>query len=56
MTETKPTKVVTPPPPAGARRIDSAELLQNAGRLIIDHEGTRYVLSRTRQGKLILTK
>ncbi|MDT8893886.1 hemin uptake protein HemP [Halomonas sp. I1] len=37
------------------RSIDSDSLLGREGRLIIHHEGRRYVLRRTRLGKLILT-
>ncbi|MFM9268957.1 hemin uptake protein HemP [Halomonas elongata] len=38
-----------------AKAIDSQTLLGRDGRLIIHHEGRRYVLRRTRLGKLILT-
>ncbi|WP_083235794.1 hemin uptake protein HemP [Halomonas caseinilytica] len=37
------------------KAIDSQALLGRDGRLIIHHEGRRYVLRRTRLGKLILT-
>jgi hemin uptake protein HemP len=38
------------------RRISSVELFQGTSRLAIDHQGSRYLLQITRQGKLILTK
>ena len=38
------------------RRVSSVELLQGADRLVIEHEGVSYLLVRTRQGKLLLTK
>jgi hemin uptake protein HemP len=57
MTAKTKTPAATPPSrPNGPPRVTSGELLQSAGRLIIEHAGTEYLLSRTRQGKLILTK
>ncbi|WP_342129360.1 hemin uptake protein HemP [Hydrogenophaga sp. OTU3427] len=41
------------PPPA---RISSADLLRGQRVVEIEHEGQRYRLQATRQGKLILTK
>ena len=41
---------------AGPRVIPSAELLGARGQLLIEHQGERYLLRVTRQGKLILTK
>jgi hemin uptake protein HemP len=38
------------------RRIRSRELFGASREVRIDHEGVEYRLSRTRQGKLILTK
>ena len=38
------------------RRIESQELLGEEGELIIEHAGQEYLLRRTRQDKLILTK
>lgn len=38
------------------RRIESQELLGEEGKLIIEHAGQEYLLRRTRQDKLILTK
>ena len=38
------------------RRIESRELLGAEGELIIEHAGQEYLLRRTRQDKLILTK
>jgi len=38
------------------RRLSSLELFQGASRVAIDHQGSRYLLQITRQGKLILTK
>jgi len=37
-------------------RVDSRALLGECGRLVIDHGGERYTLSKTRADKLILTK
>jgi hemin uptake protein HemP len=36
--------------------IESKTLLGSSGQLIILHNGERYLLRRTKQGKLILTK
>lgn len=36
--------------------IDSRALFGRAKHLIIEHDGVRYRLTRTRNGKLILTK
>ena len=38
------------------RCLSSLELFQGASRVAIDHQGSRYLLQITRQGKLILTK
>jgi hemin uptake protein HemP len=40
---------------AVVRRVSSAELLGDADRLIIQHQGRDYTLRRTANGKLILT-
>ncbi|MGP9685561.1 hemin uptake protein HemP [Halomonas sp. AOP25-F1-15] len=40
--------------PIAAREVDSKELLGSAGQLIIHHEQRRYILRRTKSGKLIL--
>lgn len=49
-----------PQTPTGARStprmIPSEQLLGEQGQLHIEHQGARYVLRITRQGKLILTK
>lgn len=42
--------------PAAPRVVPSRELLSERGQLHIEHQGERYVLRITRQGKLILTK
>lgn len=51
---------MAPQTPAGAhptpRMIPSKQLLGAQGQLHIEHQGERYVLRITRQGKLILTK
>ncbi|CEP34283.1 MULTISPECIES: hemin uptake protein HemP [Halomonadaceae] len=36
------------------REVDSKELLGSSGQLVIHHEQRRYVLRRTKSGKLIL--
>ncbi|MDQ7728868.1 hemin uptake protein HemP [Halomonas sp. SpR8] len=36
------------------REVDSNELLGSSGQLVIHHEQRRYVLRRTKSGKLIL--
>ena len=41
---------------AAPRVVPSRELLGEQGRLQIEHQGERYLLRVTRQGKLILTK
>lgn len=41
---------------AAPRVIPSGELLGARGQLLIEHQGERYLLRVTRQGKLILTK
>lgn len=38
------------------RVVSSRELLGERGQLQIEHQGERYLLRITRQGKLILTK
>lgn len=45
----------TPAAPA-PRRVRSRELFGSGREVRIDHEGVEYRLTRTRQGKLILTK
>ncbi len=47
---------VAPQPLAEPRQIDSKALLGSDGRVVIVHEGQRYLLSQTQAGKLILTK
>jgi hemin uptake protein HemP len=42
--------------PAAPRLVPSRQLLGEQGQLHIEHQGERYVLRITRQGKLILTK
>lgn len=42
--------------PAGERVLSTAALFRSARSLVIEHAGERYVLSVTRNGKLILTK
>jgi hemin uptake protein HemP len=37
-------------------KINSADLLGRWNQLIIQHQGERYILRKTRAGKLILTK
>jgi len=37
-----------------AHEVNSQELLGNSGQLVIHHEQRRYVLRRTKNGKLIL--
>ncbi|QKK03117.1 MAG: hemin uptake protein HemP [Pseudomonadota bacterium] len=43
-------------PDAAVPVFDSCQLLGKRGAAIIEHEGKRYQLRRTRAGKLILTK
>jgi len=40
---------------AAIRRVSSTDLLGDADRLIIEHQGRDYMLRRTANGKLILT-
>ncbi|HDR2405085.1 hypothetical protein A3N68_19745 [Enterobacter asburiae] len=54
-TAATPAKAHTAPAPA-ERRIDSKTLLGDEGRVIIEHDGQRYLLRQTHAGKLILTK
>lgn len=42
------------PPASAPYEVDSKELLGSSGQLVIHHEGRRYVLRRTKSGKLIL--
>ncbi|GAP65110.1 Hemin uptake protein HemP [Mizugakiibacter sediminis] len=44
------------PARAATRRIESAQLLQGARELVIEHLGGEYHLRLTRNDKLILTK
>ena len=44
------------PPPDAPRRLSSQSLLLGARELHIEHNGERYTLRLTSQGKLILTK
>lgn len=47
------------PSPSGAdssRRLRSADLLQGADEVLIEHDGACYRLRRTALGRLILTK
>lgn len=41
-------------PDSAPQEVDSRELLGTTGQLIIHHEQRRYVLRRTKSGKLIL--
>lgn len=41
-------------PASTPHEIDSKELLGSSGQLVIHHEQRRYVLRRTKSGKLIL--
>lgn len=58
----RPPAPATPPPAAPAapapptRCISSRELLAGASEIEIEHQGMRYRLRHTAQGKLILTK
>lgn len=54
-TAATPPKTDTASAPA-ERRIDSKTLLGDEGRVIIEHNGQRYLLRQTHAGKLILTK
>lgn len=42
-------------PPSASREVTSQTLLDQNGQLVIHHEQRRYVLRRTKSGKLILT-
>ncbi|RAU38983.1 hemin uptake protein HemP [Enterobacter sp. RIT418] len=53
---TKAKNHTAPSPASDDRRIDSKTLLGEAGRVIIEHDGQRYLLRQTHAGKLILTK
>lgn len=51
------------PPPQPARQdgtpsqtLTSTELMQGRREIVIEHQGERYRLQQTRNGKLILTK
>jgi hemin uptake protein HemP len=44
------------PDSAPAQTLTSAELMQGRRELVIEHQGERYRLQQTRNGKLILTK
>lgn len=50
------TKDNAPYPVATDRRICSRVLLGPEGRVVIEHDGQRYLLRQTHAGKLILTK
>ncbi|HAS1182693.1 TPA: hemin uptake protein HemP [Enterobacter cloacae] len=54
-TAATPPKTDTASAPA-ERRIDSKTLQGDEGRVIIEHDGQRYLLRQTHAGKLILTK
>lgn len=43
-----------PTPREVAHEVNSQELLGSSGQLVIHHEQRRYVLRRTKSGKLIL--
>ncbi|MBM3115502.1 hemin uptake protein HemP [Jeongeupia naejangsanensis] len=51
----KQTPTTTLPAPA-LPVLNSNQLLQGQRAVVIDHNGERYTLRETRQGKLILTK
>ena len=44
------------PDSAPAQTLTSAELMQGRREIVIEHQGERYRLQQTRNGKLILTK
>ena len=44
------------PAPVQDGRLDSESLFGDAEMLLIEHNGETYILRKTRQGKLILTK
>ncbi|AJF73706.1 hemin uptake protein HemP [Raoultella ornithinolytica] len=50
------TKDNAPYPVATDRKICSRVLLGPEGRVVIEHDGQRYLLRQTHAGKLILTK
>ena len=50
------TKDNAPYPVATDRKICSRVLLGPEGRVVIEHDGQRYLLRQTNAGKLILTK
>ncbi|MFK3704099.1 hemin uptake protein HemP [Klebsiella sp. NPDC088457] len=50
------TKDNAPYPIATDRKINSRTLLGVEGRVVIEHDGQRYLLRQTQAGKLILTK
>lgn len=50
------TKDNAPYPVATDRQICSRVLLGTEGRVVIEHDGQRYLLRQTHAGKLILTK
>ncbi|MGO2008144.1 hemin uptake protein HemP [Vreelandella venusta] len=53
----QPRKKDIPPEgsPSASREVTSQALLDQDGQLVIHHEQRRYVLRRTKSGKLILT-
>jgi hemin uptake protein HemP len=53
---TEPISIARPDESAPARTIRSAELLQGARELLIQHDESTYRLRLTRNGKLILVK
>ncbi len=50
------TKDNAPHPVPTDREISSRTLLGTEGRVVIEHDGQRYLLRQTHSGKLILTK
>ena len=50
------TKDNAPYPVSTDRQINSRTLLGSEGRVVIEHDGQRYLLRQTNAGKLILTK
>lgn len=55
-TERKPRVSERPVEEKASRVVQAEELFQGEKTLVIEHQGTRYVLRETRNGKLILTK
>lgn len=51
-----PAPSAAPLPTQAPRSLSSAELLRGDTTLVIEHQGMRYTLRATRNGKLILTK